>query len=100
MHPNPTHLPIPPYLRSTLEISLTKEKKRIKKSLTVEAVMCHGVSHSILFCPNLSLVNAHCSEALVWFKVSEFCNTINPGPSLRCLVDILLFPGVLEPLML
>ena len=91
MYLSATHFP-----PSTLVTSPTKEKE----SLAVETMVCHGVSHSILFCPNRSLVNAHCSEALVWFEVSKFCNEINTGSSLRCLVDVLLSPGVRETLML
>lgn len=54
---------------------------------------CHGVSRSTYTLrPDHSLVNAHCSETLVWSEVSEFCNTINTGPSLRFLLEILLFP--------
>ena len=33
---------------------------------------------------------------MVWFKTSGFCYTINTGPSLGLLLNILLLPGFME----
>ena len=46
MHPNPTHLLISPSLHSTLEISLTKEKKIIKK-ISLWKLRCVTACHTV-----------------------------------------------------
>ena len=43
--------------------------------------MCHNVSHSIFLVRTSLLENVHCSESLVWFKISDFCDRL---PWLRC----------------
>lgn len=59
MHLNPTPQPIPPFLPSTLETSLAKEKKSLKinkniflKKIAMAAAICHSVSHRVSFCLN------------------------------------------------
>lgn len=49
MWPNLTPLPIPPYLLSVLA---TSSQKKPKQNLTKDAAVCHGVLHSIPFCPD------------------------------------------------
>lgn len=68
--------------------SPSQKKKKLKKNLTVEAEMCHSVSHSIPFCPNS--FTCKCSESFVWFKASGFCYTFNTRSSLGLLWNILL----------
>ena len=77
MYPNPTHLPFPSYLPSTLETSpgpshLTKTEEN--KS---HCGSC-SVSQCVLLYNRLSpRANVHCNESLVWFEASGFCYTIN-----------------------
>lgn len=42
------------------------------------------------------LTNVHYDKSLVWFEGPGFYYTINNGPWPRLLLDILLFPGVME----
>lgn len=57
----------------------------------MEVVICHRVSHSISLCQHIiTCKNIHCKESLVWFEISGFCDTINPGSSLGLLVFLLL----------
>ena len=44
------------------------------------------------------LASVHCKESLVWFKASGFCYTIDTGPSLGLLLDILLLSCIVENL--
>lgn len=69
MYPNPIHFPIPLFLPYVLETSPTKENKtnKKKKSLTIEAVVYHSVSHGVPFDHTASLADVHCSESLGWF---------------------------------
>ena len=107
IYPNPTHLPIPPYLPSALQTSpqkKTKNKntkliKEQKTHLAAEAAVCRCVSHSVPFCPALLDKCSH-RESLVWFQASGFCYTTNTGSSQGLLSDTLLFPCVLEILQL
>jgi hypothetical protein len=46
------------------------------------------------------LANVHCRDSLQWFEASGFCSTVNTGSSLGLLLDILLFPCVMEILQL
>ena len=55
--------------------------------------MCPSVYLSV---HTSSLVNVHCNEAFVWFKISGFCDSINIGSSLRLLPIILLLPSATE----
>lgn len=59
------------------------------------AAVCHAVDPSA---QTALLENVHCNEALVWFEACEFSYTINPGPSLRLLLNILLLGQVIETL--
>lgn len=47
MHPTPTHLPLSPFLPSTLTTLPPTERKKSH----VEDVVCHSVSYSMPFCP-------------------------------------------------
>lgn len=95
MYPNPIHLPNPPYLLSALATSPTclpprnKNKNKLKfKNVTVEAVLCHSVSHSTPSTQTALLVNVRWNESLVWFQASGLCYTINTEFSPGCLSDI------------
>lgn len=85
-NPNPTHLLLPLYL-----IPPTEEK-----TLIVEAVVYHSVSHSIYPLVHTLLSNVHCNESLVWYKVSDFCYSVDIGTLLELLWGILLLSGVTE----
>lgn len=61
MHPKPTHLPIPLYPLSAFVMSSQKKTKKLKEKFALEAVVCHGVSHSVTFYPNSFTSNAHCN---------------------------------------
>lgn len=60
-----------------------------EKKLIVEAVVCHSVSHSILFCLHFFACNVHCSDSLILYETSCFWYSINTGTSLRLLLDII-----------
>lgn len=62
----------------------------------MEAIVSNSVSHSMPSVRTSSLVNVHCNEALVWFEVSGYCDTINTSSSLGLLLVILLLPCVME----
>jgi hypothetical protein len=47
-------------------------------------------------CPHIFTANVHCTESLVWLKVSGFCDVINTGFLLELLLIILLLPYVME----
>jgi hypothetical protein len=49
-----------------------------RKHFVMEAVEFPTIYPSVT---TFSLVNIHCNEALVWFKVSDFCDTNNIGSS-------------------
>ena len=88
----PTHLSAPPYLPSSLAASPSKENKiykfketKIQKfHLSVEAVICHSVSHSVShpFVHTALLANVHCNESLAWFEAFGFCyiNSVGFSP--------------------
>lgn len=42
------------------------------------------------------LENIHCNDFLVWYKVSDFSYSLDPGTSLRLLSDILLLPFIMK----
>ncbi|KAL6092449.1 hypothetical protein STEG23_022795, partial [Scotinomys teguina] len=46
------------------------------------------------------LASVHCKESWVWFEASGFCCTMDAGPSLGLLLDILLLPCVVGILQL
>lgn len=56
----------------------------------LHTAVCHTAAHLAL------LVNVHCKEPLVCFKVSGLYYIINPESSLRVLSAILLLPQVME----
>jgi hypothetical protein len=60
-----------------------------RKHLIVEAVLGHGMSIIYSFVLISSLANVHYNESLIWFKVSDFCDTINIGSSLEILPVVL-----------
>lgn len=91
IHPSPIHRPLSSYLASTLATSSpTAEEKK----LIVEAKVCHSVSHSVCFCPQLLLANIHCNDLVSGTKplvsATQYCT------SLGLLLDILLLPCALE----
>ena len=66
------HTSVHPYIHTNNNRSKTKHRK---KKLIVEAVVCHSVSTVYPSVHTSSLANVHCSESLVWFKISGFCDT-------------------------
>lgn len=48
-----------------------------------------------MYLPQTSLLaHIHCNESLIWFKVSSFQSTVNTGPLMRLIANILLLPRV------
>jgi hypothetical protein len=86
MHPSPTHLPVLPDPPSARVTSL---QKKTSKHLTVEFAACHGVSHSIPFCPNSFSLKWSLQWVMGLVQGSGFCYTINTGSSPELLLVIL-----------
>ena len=62
-------------------------------------LQCDTVSHTVTPFIHLSLLaSVHCRVSLVWLEASGFYYTINAGPSLKLLLDILLLPFVVQTL--
>jgi hypothetical protein len=103
MHPSPTHLLVPSFAIQPLPPQKIKHIQTIqathRQPIITEAVVCHSV---FPVCPAVhtsSLANVYCSESVVWFQTSGFCDTINIRSSLGLLV-ILLLSCVMEILQL
>jgi hypothetical protein len=89
MHPSLAHLPGPSCSFFELATPPTDKKQtkpqKHRNHLTVEAVVCHSVSHRIPLCPHLH--SKVFNESLAWFEISGFCDTIDIGFSLGLLLS-------------
>jgi hypothetical protein len=74
-----------------------KERKGDRRWKLYCVTVCHT---AYSFVHTSFLANVLCNESLVCFKASGFCYTISTGPSLGLLLDMLLFPCVMEILKL
>jgi hypothetical protein len=91
----------PPALEESKKIK-NQRKRNIKREISLkEAAVCRGVTQYTLLSKHLYLQRVIAmSQALVWFKASGFCYTINTGSSQGLLSDFLLLPCVMETLQL
>lgn len=79
---------MPPPIRFKRKEKNRETKK--KKNFIVVAVVWH-MSHTVHYLVHFPLLSStHCKESLLWFEASGFCFSINTGPSLGILLDILL----------
>lgn len=62
----------------------------------MEAVVWHNESCSTPIIHMSLLASVHYKESLIWLKASVLCNTINTGPSMRVILDILFYPVLLR----
>lgn len=97
--------PVPSCLPFTLTVPSQRENKdkkskiKHKNPLAVEAVVWRGVSHSVLFCPQIFICTCSLERVVGLFLrplASGLCYTTNTGSSLELLSNILLLPCVRE----
>ena len=83
-----------PFVLATFPSDKTQNKKH-RQHIMVDAVVCQCIPQYIPLSTDL-----HCTETLVWIKISGFCDIVNIGSSLGLLPVILLSPCVVEILQL
>lgn len=76
----------------------TKSNFKVKKK-TNKNKQCGHCSVSQCTLQSTRHYLTHCNESRIWFKASSFCYTIDTGPSLDFLLDILLLSCMVEILM-